>query len=170
MMRFAVWPLLFGITLFNGGNAMAFSLTSPAFTEGGAIPATYTCDGENLSPPLSWAGAPEGTQGFALIVDDPDAHAGPWVHWVVFGLPAAAHELPAGAALPGGARAGRNDSHHTRYDGPCPPGGTHHYVFKLYALDAAIALPAGATKKELERAMAGHVLAEARLTGTYARR
>lgn len=152
---------------------MALTITSSAFRDGAEIPARYTCDGSNVSPPLSWSGAPPGTRSFALIVDDPDApdpHAPRtvWVHWVVYNLPAEVTALPENVApLPHGAAAGVNDFRKTTYGGPCPPVGRHRYFFKLYALDTM--LPAGGrtTKATLERDMAGHVLAQAQLMGTY---
>ncbi len=156
---------------------MALALTSPAFKEGAAIAAKHTCDGEDASPVLEWSGAPEGTVTFALIADDPDAPAGTWVHWVLYNLPGTLAALPEGVPktdqLPrlGGALQGKNDFRRVGYGGPCPPPGRpHHYFFKLYALNAPLPLRAGATKQEVERAMAGHVIGEARLMGTYARR
>ena len=156
---------------------MALVLTSPAFREGAAIPAKHTCDGADTSPQLAWGGAPPGTAALALIVDDPDAPAGTWVHWVLYNLPGNLAGLPEGVAksdqLPqlGGALQGKNDFRRVGYGGPCPPPGRpHRYFFKLYALDAALPLRAGATKQEVERAMAGHVIGEARLMGTYARK
>ena len=155
------------------------TLQSPAFSEGAAIERRYTCDGTNVSPPLEWSGVPDGTASLALIVDDPDAPdpAAPvrvWTHWVAYDLPAAARSLPAGASgksMPGGAREGLNDNGQHGYSGPCPPKGRHRYVHKLYALDTVLPdLGARAGKKDLERAMRGHVLAEARLIGTYAHR
>lgn len=155
---------------------MAFLLTSPAFTEAAAIPARYTCDGADVSPPLAWSGAPAGTAAFAVIADDPDAPAGTWVHWVLYDLPAGTSRLPENVpktdTLPafGGARQGRNDFRRTGYGGPCPPPGpAHRYFFKLYALDAPLGLPPGARKQEVEAAMQGHVLGVAQLVGTYAR-
>lgn len=149
-------------------------LTSPAFEEGGAIPVRHTCDGEDLSPALAWRGVPEGTASLALVVDDPDAPAGTWVHWVVYGIPAGAEGLPEGVAPaetgPAGSRQGRNDFQRLGYGGPCPPpNGAHRYRFRLYALDADIDLSPGATKAQLLAAIEGRVLAEARLTGTYRR-
>jgi Raf kinase inhibitor-like YbhB/YbcL family protein len=150
-------------------------LTTTAFQPGGDIPAMYTCDGSDASPALAWDGAPAATKTFALIVDDPDAPAGDWVHWVVFNLPAATHALPGGlahsAALPSGGRQGRNDFGKVGYGGPCPPrGAAHHYRFSLYALDAGLDLPPGATKADLQMAMRDHVLAQAELVGLYRRR
>lgn len=141
-------------------------LTSTAFTEGGAIPSKYTSDGADVSPPLAWRGVPEGAQSLALIVDDPDAPRGTWVHWVLIDLPPTTTELAeAVERLPGG-RTGLNDWKRAAWGGPAPPEGRHRYVFKLYALDRALGL-ARPTKQELEAAMAGHVLAEATLTGMY---
>ena len=156
---------------------MALILTSGAFAAGGAIPAKYTCDGSDVSPALAWSGAPAGTAAFALIADDPDAPAGTWVHWVLFNLPGSLTALPEDVAKTdqlaalGGALQGRNDFRRIGYGGPCPPAGRpHRYFFKLYALDAALPLKAGATKQDVERAMRGHVLGEASLMGSYARR
>ncbi len=153
---------------------MAFTLSSSSFREGAPIPAKHTCDGADVSPPLAWSGAPSGAAGFALIMDDPDAPAGTWVHWVLYALPARASALAENVAktetLKDGAVQGRNDFRRTGYGGPCPPPGKpHRYFFKLYALDAALGLKPDATKQELERAMQGHVLATAQLMGTYAR-
>ncbi len=147
----------------------AMTLTSPAFADGAAIPANYTCDGTDGSPPLHIANVPAGTKSLALIVDDPDAPVGIWVHWVVWDIPPQTREIGEDR-LPAGARQGKNDWKRNGYGGPCPPSGTHRYFFRLYALDAAPAVGADATKKELERAMAGHILARAELKGTYRRR
>jgi len=154
---------------------MALELTSTAFDHGGEIPSKYTCEGRDISPPLAWHGAPDGTKSLVLIVDDPDAPdpAAPkmiWVHWVLFNLPPGAAGLPEGAggsAPPKGAVAGLNDWKRTGYGGPCPPIGRHRYFHKLFALDQALSLGAGATKAEVEAAMRGHVLASAELIGTY---
>ncbi len=150
---------------------MAFTLTSSAFAEGSSIPARYTCQGEDISPPLAWQGAPDETQSFALIMDDPDAPGRTWVHWVVYNLPPNVHALPEGiaadAALPGEAVHGRNSWGRNDYGGPCPPSGTHRYFFKLYALDSTLDLPPGAGKEEVLRAMEGHIVAQAQLMGTY---
>jgi Raf kinase inhibitor-like YbhB/YbcL family protein len=152
---------------------MVFELTSAAFAPGEPIPPKYTCDGDDVSPPLEWTDPPAGTQSLALICDDPDAPAGTWVHWVLFNLPAEARALPeavpAVADLPDGSRHGNNSWRRVGYGGPCPPSGTHRYFFKLYALDTALDLAAGASKKELLGAMEGHVLAQAELMGTYSR-
>jgi len=149
-------------------------LTTIAWADGQAIPAKYTCDDIDVSPPLTWSGIPAGTKSLALVCDDPDAPMGTWVHWVLYSLPATATELTERIAttetLPNGTKQGVNDFRRTGYGGPCPPpGAPHHYLFKLYALDAAISLKSRATKAELLRAMGGHILAEARLVGTYQR-
>ena len=155
---------------------MAFSLTSPAFADGAAIPGRHTCDGADVSPPLAWDGTPAGTRVFALIMDDPDAPAGTWVHWVLYNIPAATVQLPENVAKVealdlGGARQGRNDFHRPGYGGPCPPPGpAHRYFFKLYALDAVLQLRSGAQKHEVEAAAQGHTLGVAQLVGMYARR
>jgi Raf kinase inhibitor-like YbhB/YbcL family protein len=153
---------------------MALKLTTTAFQPGGAIPKKFTCDGPDVSPPLAWADPPAGTQSFALIVDDPDAPVGTWVHWVLYDLPASARELPEGVPkedeLQNGGRQGRNDFRKIGYGGPCPPAGpAHRYFFKLYALDAKTNLKPGATKAELEKAMKGHISAQAELMGRYRR-
>ncbi len=152
-------------------------LHSPAFPDNSSIPARYTADGDNVSPPLQWSGVPRGAKSLALIIDDPDAPdpAHPkttWVHWVVVDLPAGVDHIDEEASaedLPEGAREGRNDFKQLGYRGPAPPIGRHHYVHKLYALDCTLPELKQPTKAELERAMRGHVLAEARLVGTYAR-
>lgn len=148
-------------------------LTSTAFGPGEPIPGKYTCDGEDISPPLQWGEPPLGAQSFALIVDDPDAPMRIWVHWLLYNLPVDSRTLPEAvppdARLPNGSRHGQNSWSQLRYGGPCPPSGTHHYVFKLYALDAVLDLEAGASKKQLLQAMEGHILAQGELTGTYSR-
>ena len=147
------------------------TITSTAFTGGEPIPVKYSCKGEDISPPLTWSGAPAGTVSFTLICDDPDAPVGTWVHWVYFDIPASVNSLPeafpaGNAPAPGGVQ-GRNSWKRNDYVGPCPPGGTHRYFFKLYALDTTLGLGPGADKKKVERAMEGHILAEARLMGTF---
>ncbi len=149
-------------------------LTSSAFTEGAAIPKPYTGDGRDISPPLQWSDAPAGTKCFALICDDPDAPRGTWVHWILYNLPADQQELteavPTTATPADGAKQGKNDFGKVGYGGPAPPRGKpHRYFFKLYALDTLLDLREGATKQDVERAMKGHVLGEARLMGTYGR-
>jgi Raf kinase inhibitor-like YbhB/YbcL family protein len=147
---------------------MSMILTSSAFAEGGTIPARHARRGDNASPPLAWSGAPAETLSFALIVDDPDAPSGDWVHWIVYNLPAATTDLPEGTTtLPGSAAQGKNGWGAAQYDGPQPPSGTHRYVFKLYALDVVLDLDPGANKAALLQAMEGHVLARAQLIGKY---
>ena len=166
-----------GKTAPSEGTAMAFALTSPAFTHDARIPKQYTGEGQDLSPPLEWAATPEGTKAFALICDDPDAPRGTWDHWLLWNLPAALRKLPEGVpttkTLPdlGGAVQGANSWPKIGYGGPMPPPGhgTHHYHFVLYALDQVLDLAPGANKAALQKAMKGHVLAEARLMGTYSR-
>jgi Raf kinase inhibitor-like YbhB/YbcL family protein len=147
-----------------------FALTSTAFQAGAEIPRKYTCDGEDVSPPLRWQNAPAGTQAFALIVDDPDAPGGPWVHWVIYDLPATTTELAEASVktdtLANGAKQGTNDFRNVGYGGPCPPPGpAHRYYFKLYALDAPTHLKPRATKQQVLDALKGHVLGEAELMG-----
>jgi Raf kinase inhibitor-like YbhB/YbcL family protein len=151
-----------------------FGLTSTAFADGTPVPRLHTCDGEDLSPPLTWTGVPVTTRSFALIADDPDAPRGTWVHWLLWNLPADAAELGAGVPtrpeLPSGARQGINDSGDIGYGGPCPPPGKpHRYFFRLYALDTSLNLPPGVDRSDLEAAFDGHVLAQAVLMGTYQR-
>jgi len=153
---------------------MTFSLTSPVLPHGEAVPARFTCDGADGSPALAWSGAPPDTKTFTLILDDPDANG--WSHWVLYDLPASATALPENVAKTdtladlGGARQGMTDFRRVGYGGPCPPPGRpHHYHFKLYALDTSLALPPGAAKQDVERAMQGHILGIARLMGTYER-
>lgn len=152
---------------------MSFSIRSEAFEDGNPIPRRFSCDGKDVSPPLSWTTPPEGTRSVALIVDDPDAPAGIWVHWVLYEIPTDSRGLPeavpARERLPDGTTNGTNSWGRLGYGGPCPPGGTHRYFFKLYALDASLGLEAGATRERLLAAMKGHILGEAQLMGTYAR-
>ena len=150
-------------------------LTSVAFQDQSTIPAKYTCDGQDISPALSWTGAPNGTKGFALIMDDPDARPNTWVHLVIYDLPASAHDLPENVPkkeeLASGARNGVNGEPKIGYEGPCPPPGPEHlYHFKLYALSAKLGLKPGATKTEVEKAMKGRVFGEAQLRGRYGRK
>ena len=150
-----------------------FTLKSSAFENGAPIPAEYTADGANTSPPLTISGLPEGTVTMALIVDDPDAPSGTWVHWVLWNIPASANSLQEGIGRSptraDGIRQGVTDFRRAGYGGPCPPSGTHRYFFRLAALDAVLDLPENATRAQLEAAMQGHVLGTAELMGTYAR-
>jgi Raf kinase inhibitor-like YbhB/YbcL family protein len=157
---------------------MGLTLVSTAFRHGEEIPARFTCDGEDLSPPLAWSDLPAGAQSLALVVDDPDAPdpAAPkmvWVHWVLYNIAASATGLPEAvkpAALPAGTLEGLNDWRRTGYGGPCPPIGRHRYFFKLYALDTALPDLGKPNKARLETALHGHVLGQATLMGTYQRR
>jgi Raf kinase inhibitor-like YbhB/YbcL family protein len=153
---------------------MPLKLTSDALVEGEPIPAKYTCDGENVSPPLEWSDPPQTTRSFALIVDDPDAAGSAWVHWVLYNIPAEVRflpeSMPSGAELPDGSLHGDNGWGSSAYGGPCPPGGeSHRYVFKLYALDVMLDSDSGTNKAALERAMEGHILAQGRMTRRYGR-
>jgi Raf kinase inhibitor-like YbhB/YbcL family protein len=155
-------------------NPLQFVIKAPAFPPGGQIPKTYTCEGENRSPAIEWEGAPPRTASFALIMDDPDAPAGTWTHWVLWNVPANAHRLSEGIPkrdeLENGARQGRNSDGNSGYDGPCPPAGrAHRYFFRLYALDQKLDVSAGSGRATLQEAMKGHVLAEAEYMGRYAR-
>lgn len=148
-------------------------ITSTAFGHGGAIPPIYTCEGKDISPPISWSDVPPGTKSLVLIVDDPDAPdpSAPkmtWVHWVLYDLPATTSGLPENVTtLPPGTKEGVNDWKRTGYGGPCPPIGRHRYFHKLYALDTVLPDLKQPTKAKLEEAMKGHIMSEARLVGTY---
>ena len=144
-------------------------ITSPAFENNGLIPEQYTCEGRNVNPPLFIGNMPPATKSLALLVDDPDAPMGTWVHWVVWNIPPAAKEIRENS-LPSGAKQGLNDFKINAYRGPCPPSGTHRYFFKLYALDTLLNLPLDATKTDLEKAMSGHVMKRSEIIGLYKRR
>jgi hypothetical protein len=155
-----------------GGAAVPFTLTTSAFAAGAAIPEQYSCKGADISPSLQWNGVPANTATFAIIMDDPDAPDGTWVHWVLWNLPANAKSLPEGVPkreqLAGGPRQGRNSFHKIGYNGPCPPAGaTHRYFFRIYALDGKLDLAAGAGRSQLDAAMKGHVLAQTEYMGTF---
>jgi Raf kinase inhibitor-like YbhB/YbcL family protein len=162
------------LIILQGIGAMAMTLSSPAFKQNDRIPSKYTCEGEDVSPALAWEGVPNGTKSLVLIIDDPDAPdpKAPkmvWAHWVIYNIPPSARTLPENVdktRLPQGALLGLNDFKKTEYGGPCPPIGRHRYFHKLYALDITLDL-SGATKSQIERAMQGHVLANAELIGTY---
>jgi Raf kinase inhibitor-like YbhB/YbcL family protein len=145
----------------------ALEVASSAFEEGGAIPSRYTCDGDDVSPPIAWSGAPEGTAAYALIVHDPDARG--WIHWLVADIPADRQDLDEGASGSSAATEGRNDFDRTGHGGPCPPSGTHRYAFEVFALSQPLGLTAGFSADELRAAMEGKVLATGRLSGTYRR-
>jgi hypothetical protein len=171
---------LFCLASFLGATPPAqtqggtMKISSASFAAGDMIPKKFTCDGPDASPKLSWTEPPAKTQSFALIMDDPDAPAGTWVHWVLFDLPANTRDLAEEVAkqeqVANGARQGRNDFGKIGYGGPCPPAGNpHRYFFKLYALDSRLNLKAGATKADVEGAMKGHILAHAEMIGKYGR-
>src|SRR5262249_46672194 len=172
--RLAVIVFAASLIILWGNAAMTMTLKSPAFQQNGHIPSKYTCDGEDVSPPLAWEGAPNGAKSLVLIIDDPDAPdpKAPkmvWVHWVVYNMPPDTNSFPENAGKarsPQGASLGLNDFKKTGYGGPCPPIGRHRYFHKLYALDIMLDLR-DATKSQIERAMRGHVLANAELIGTY---
>jgi hypothetical protein len=152
---------------------MALQLTSRAFKEGGMIPAHYTADGEDVSPPLDWSNVPEGTKSFAIICDDPDAPGGSFCHWVIYNIPFNTVHFPEAFptfnSLPNGTKQGINDFGSVGYRGPAPPGGTHHYFLKLYALSAVLDLEPGAKKAQLENRIQRRILGEAQLMGKYQR-
>lgn len=159
-------------------SMIALTVTSPAFQEGQPVPTRYTDDGADVSPPLQWSGAPQTTQEYALVCEDPDAPISePWVHWVVYGIPANVTSFPEGKpkrSLPpdhAGMKEGMNTFRKTDYGGPAPPRGhgTHHYFFRLYAVDKKLDLPPGASKRDLFKALEGHVVAQGHLMGTYSR-
>ena len=151
------------------------NLASTAFEHGGRIPYLYTCEGDDISPPLQWSGAPASTRSYALVCEDPDAPRGTWIHWVLYNISGDAVELtkavPTLPELPSGTRHGRNTAGDMAYAGPCPPPGKpHRYFFRLYALDILLNLPPGATRAELEQAMNQHIVAQGTLMGTYEHR
>ncbi len=163
-----------GQTPHPASSRMSFQVTSPAFAAGQAVPRQYTCDGADQSPALQWSEAPSGTVTFALVVDDPDAPVGDWVHWVAWNIPAASHGMAENFTrqeqLPDGTRQGQNDFQEVGYNGPCPPPGkAHRYFFRVYAVDRKLDLAPGATRAQLESALKGHILAEAELVGTFRR-
>lgn len=171
MLVFLIHPVDKVLSETRGGETM--QITSSVFLEGDMIPAKYTCDGKNISPPLEWKDFPAGTKSFALISEDPDAPVGLWIHWVVYNIPVSMTKLDEHVKpereFKNGMRQGSNSWPKIGYGGPCPPSGTHRYYFKLYALDAPMNLAPGATKEELLQAMKGHLLVEAQLMGKYKR-
>ncbi len=179
-MSFWLFILIFLLAVVSGCiasekevNTMEkISISAEAFKDGETIPAKYTCDGKDVSPALSWKGIPAGAKSIALIMDDPDAPGGTFVHWVLFNIPAGTQKLPEGVTrnetLGDGSRQGMTDFGRIGYGGPCPPK-SHRYYFRIYALDAMLSLQPGATKKQLENAMKGHILAQGELMGRYGR-
>jgi len=152
---------------------MTLTLSSAAFAPGKSIPDDFSCKGRNISPALAWAGAPDKTVSYALIVDDPDAPGGIFVHWVIYNIPAISkglpQEVPPNPSFDDGTAQGRNSGNRQYYQGPCPPSGTHRYFFKLYALDTRLDLPPGATADQVRKAMQGHILAQGELMGTFSK-
>lgn len=152
-------------------SKMSFSLSSTAFQNGAGIPSVYTCEGANISPPLSWQNAPSETKTFVLICEDPDAPAGTWTHWVLYNIPnqmkGLSENISKQAHLADGSMQGINDFKQIGYGGPCPPSGTHRYYFKLYALNTHLSLPPKATKAQVEQAIEGHILQQTELMGIY---
>jgi Raf kinase inhibitor-like YbhB/YbcL family protein len=158
----------------KGGIPMPLQITSSAFADGSPVPSQYTCDGQDKSPPLNWDAPPAGCKSLALICDDPDAPGKTWVHWVCYDIPPQVKGIAEGCSksdtIPGGGKQGMTDFGSLGYGGPCPPSGVHRYLFKLYALDSMLNLPAGKTKKQVEAAMQGHILTRGQLVGTYTRK
>lgn len=169
LLFFFIVILTIGSMDLNGRNEM--KITSNAFQNECMIPDKYTCKGQDISPSLKWEGAPPGTKSFVIICDDPDAPVGTWDHWLLFNIPASVTELneniPDLPELANGIRQGKNSWGRTDYGGPCPPSGTHRYFFKLFALDAMLDLKPGADKKQIMRAMEGHILGKAELMGKF---
>lgn len=149
-------------------EVISMKLTSPAFNHNGSIPLEYTCDGANVLPELNIEDAPEKAKSLALIMDDPDAPAGTWVHWVLWNISPETKSIPKGAEPPKSMR-GKTSFGRPGYGGPCPPSGTHRYFFKLYALDTILSIKEGSNKSDLEQAMQGHIIEKAELMGTYKR-
>jgi Raf kinase inhibitor-like YbhB/YbcL family protein len=170
----ALGIILLAAGAFAKGGNVGFELKSSAFDNGGHIPEDFTCDGTGQSPPLEWEGAPPGTKAFALIADDPDAPGGTWTHWLLFNVPGSATALQAAVSsdrdLKDGSKQGKNDFQNIGYGGPCPPGGTHRYYFRLFALNDQLSLKSGASRPQLETALKGHVIGQAQVMGTYTHR
>ncbi len=162
-------PPVTQLSTVQKGESRMLNLSSAAFEANMAIPAKYSCKGDDVSPPLAWKNAPTETRSFALIFDDPDAPAGTWVHLVVFNIPAEMDTFPEDISLPPDISVGKNSWGNTRYGGPCPPSGIHRYFFKLYALDTDLSLKDGASKTDLLAAMEHHILAQAELMGTFSK-
>jgi Raf kinase inhibitor-like YbhB/YbcL family protein len=170
---FLVFLLIFSLPLFINCSDMKpteITVSSTAFSHNGMIPSKYTCDSSNVSPQLSWTKGPEATKSYAMICDDPDAPMQTWVHWLVYNIPPNIIEIPENSKPLAGAMYGTTDFRRADYGGPCPPSGTHHYHFKVYALDGILQLKPGATKSEIEKAMQGHILASGELLGLYTRK
>jgi len=162
--------LLMGVAIApaRGASEPPIKISSPDFSEGGSIPPQFTCTGANVNPSLRISGVPAGARSLVLIVDDPDAPAGTWTHWLLWNMKPDLQEIAANG-VPAGAVQGANDFHKNNYGGPCPPSGVHRYFFRLYALDTVLELPAGSSRKALDKAMSGHVVASAEYMGKYAK-
>lgn len=159
---------LLALGLLMAGTVQALTLTSSAFAPGAPIPKLYTCQGQNISPPLQWADIPKGSEAFAIILRDPDAPNKNWIHWLIYNIPLGTTSLSANyAAKMDGTLLGKNSWNHDTYEGPCPKVGTHHYRFEIYALDQALYVNNGMTVDQLTQAMSGHILGMASLTGSY---
>ena len=172
-MRTLILSICLGAVLLSCGHAqiqpeMLMTIESPAFGEGAMIPREYTCEGDDVSPPLRFGRVPEAAKSLVLVVIDGDAPQGSIVHWLLWNIPPDQSEIDR-ASVPAGARQGRNDFRKVGYTGPCPPAGVHRYHFRLYALGSALNLAPGATREQLDAAMKGHVLMEAQLTGKYSK-
>jgi Raf kinase inhibitor-like YbhB/YbcL family protein len=169
-MRFALAGVVVALAAAAGSAVAApdatFTLSSQAFRAGGTIPKVHTCDGRNVSPPLRWVGPPGGTRSLAILMDDPDAPSGTFLHWIAWNISARANTLAVGAK---GLTEGLNGAGRRGYTGPCPPSGVHRYIFRLYALKAPLTLKVGASLEDFQRALRGKVLATARLVGRYGR-
>ena len=166
--QIVIYAAIFFTTCLRGEEALGFRITSQAFKESAAIPSKYTCEGVDVSPPLTWESVPVGTKSFALIMDDPDAPGWTRVHWVVYNIPGTIFSSEEGDP-PIGSTQGVNDKGAPKYRGPCPPEGRHRYFFKLYALKEVLDLPKEATKEQVEKAMEPFILGKAQLIGTYSK-
>jgi len=164
----AIFILLVSGCTTQTKEALSMKITSPAFSDNGHIPVKFTCQGDDVNPQLDISGVPAGTKSLVLIMDDPDAPMGTWDHWIVFNMAPLTATIEENS-VPAGAVQGRNSWGKSSWGGPCPPSGTHRYMFKLYALDTMLELGPGAVKSDVHKAMSGHVLAQAELTGLYAK-
>ncbi len=165
----AVAPQSAGSGASQNSTPTDMKIESSAFGPNGDIPVKFTCDGDNINPPLKFSGVPQNTQSLVLIMDDPDAPTGTWVHWILWNIPSNVVEI-AEKSVPAGAVQGATSSGQNSYGGPCPPSGTHRYFFKVYALDAKLSIPSYSDKAALEKAMEGHVINQAQLVGLYKRK
>ncbi len=171
LLRSSICILFCTFSVLSNGAEPEFTLSSPAFSNGDKLPKQYSCNGKDISPPLTISGAPEGTKSFVLIMDDPDAPNGYWLHWLVYNLPGSTAEIPENAPTKhtweNGTMQGRNDWSQAQYGGACPPDGRHRYFFKLYALDKVLDLKKKASLRKVKKAMKKHILAKAKLMAKY---